>query len=88
MFRFCGFARLLLFTVVLSQLPSFYFRRFGQYLCEVTVTEEDQAPAGDRYRAHLDQVERETADGHIPVTMDVPDVFGPSRYKRFVRSNG
>ena len=62
-------------------MPSFFFRRFGQYLCHVTVTTDDEAPPSERHRAHLDQVERETPDGHIPVAIKVADGLGPTKGK-------
>jgi hypothetical protein len=45
----------------------------------VTLTTTDEAPSSERFRAHLDNVERETANGHIPVAIDVPDGVGPTR---------
>jgi hypothetical protein len=59
-------------------MRSFHLRRFGQYLCDITVTKNDAVPASARYRAHLDQVEREADGRHIPVPVAVPDTFGPT----------
>jgi hypothetical protein len=59
-------------------MASFHIRRFGQYLCDVTVTKEGFASRSTRYRAHLDQVERQTDTKHVPVPIEVADTFGPS----------
>jgi hypothetical protein len=59
-------------------MASFHIRRFGQYLCDVTVTKDDSASRSTRYRAHLDQVERQTDTKHVPIPIEVADTFGPS----------
>jgi hypothetical protein len=55
---------------------SFYPKRNGDYVYDVTLTKDDAVRLSRRYRAHLSNAER-IEDGRLaPIQVDVADAYG------------
>jgi hypothetical protein len=59
-------------------VSAFYPTRDGEFVYDVTVSKDDTALLSCRYRARLANAER-IKDGRLqPITVDLPDGYGPT----------